>query len=409
MHPNQAVPDAAHFAPRAFGNDNSARSRKSGKTDKPVIQPPKLIWHGEGKIERKEIVKGLLPSGEVVLIAGQSGAGKTFVTLELAACIATGEPFFGHKIKETGGTLFLLAEGAGTIAERLEALRLGKFAEDSFAEAMPIVWASVPGALNDPSVEEATFKVAKAVSQEMRDRFGVELRIIVVDTLAAAFAIEDEQASGPATAAIKVLQRLHVATGALVLAVAHYGKVAEAGVRGSSAYTASADAILAVMADRDALTGKVGNRSIALTKSRWRETGWHCEFDLTGVRVGTDDDGDAIISAFVAPGQVSTDIVRTRRPQSKAVVILLQALRAIIADAGERRFPHGLDGVEVMAVPKESLRAEFYRRYSAEGQDEAKRSEAKRKSFSRAIEAATANQTLGFVESDSGAWIWKLE
>ena len=41
--------------------------------------------------------------------------------------------------------------------------------------------------------------------------------------------------------------------GALVIAVSHYGKSAETGVRGSSAFTASADSILAVHAERDAI------------------------------------------------------------------------------------------------------------------------------------------------------------
>ena len=146
-----------------------------------------IHWFGDqtGVITRNELVKHLVPSGEVALLAGQSGAGKTFVAIELANCLATGEDFFGHKVRQTGGTLFLLGEGGGTMQERLEATRLGKPGRD--ASRLPIGWHSLSGSLTDSSYQKTVFALAKSAATEC-EQDAIKLRLIVIDTLAAAFA-----------------------------------------------------------------------------------------------------------------------------------------------------------------------------------------------------------------------------
>jgi hypothetical protein len=372
---------------------------------KPFL-PVKVHWHGDAAPVRCELVKGLLPRDGLAVLAGQSGAGKTFLALELASCLATGSDFFGHRVRERGGSLFLLAEGVGTIAERLEAIRLGKLADEPLGEGLPIAWLALPGSLKAPEVQKAiTAKIAE-VAADMRDRFGIPLNLIVVDTLAAAFASgDDKNSDGVATAEMAVLQKIGEAADALVLAVAHFGKDADTGIRGSSAYTASADAILAVLAEREAATGKVSNRRVAITKSRWHETGWHAGFDLCSIEVGKDEDGEPVLSAYVIPGEASSEPIKPKRPTSKAVTILLQAYQAVVVDNREMIRPYGSDGPEFVAVLREVLRAEFCRRYPSESDEPAKVAASKRQSFKRAMEAAVAGRVLGM--DDERGLIWK--
>jgi len=51
---------------------------------------------------------------------GDSGVGKSFLAIELAACIATGTPFFGMRVKQ-GVVIYLAGEGHSGIRKRFEA------------------------------------------------------------------------------------------------------------------------------------------------------------------------------------------------------------------------------------------------------------------------------------------------
>jgi AAA domain len=59
----------------------------------------------------RELIKGLLPADGVAVTGGQSSAGKTFIKIYKAICLATGAPYFGRRIVERVGTAFVFAEG----------------------------------------------------------------------------------------------------------------------------------------------------------------------------------------------------------------------------------------------------------------------------------------------------------
>lgn len=237
------------------------------------------------------LVKGWLPKEGVALLAGQSRIGKTFLLLELAGALATGGSFFGRPVRERVGVLILAAEGAGTIAPRLEALRLHRLGGME-AATLPIAWAEISDA-NEIGA------IVAAAAAEMQSRFGVRLGMIGVDTVAAAFNADENDAQ-LATAAMKALGKLASEARTLVVAVAHYGKSDGAGVRGSSAWTASADVILAATGEISEITGEVKDRKVALTKSRYAETGPISDFELRGVNLGLDEDGDPISAAVIS-------------------------------------------------------------------------------------------------------------
>lgn len=237
------------------------------------------------------LLKGWLPKQGVVLLAGQSRIGKTFLSLELAGALATGGSFFGRAVRERVGVLILAAEGGGTIAPRLEALRLHRLGGID-AATLPIAWAEISDA-NEIGA------IVAAAAVEMRERFGLRLGLVAVDTVAAAFGVDENDAQ-LATSAMKALGRLASDADVLVVAVAHYGKSDGAGVRGSSAWTASADVILAATGEISETTGEVKDRKLALTKSRYAETGPISDFDLRSVNLGLDEDGDPISAAVIA-------------------------------------------------------------------------------------------------------------
>ena len=255
-----------------------------------AARPPIPGRCGRNPLSRM-LIKGWLPRSGVALISGQSRVGKTFLAIDLAGAIATKGTFFGRPAREQTGVLFILGEGASTMEPRLEALRLTKFGELDAAK-LPIGWVEVsrPKALGQ-EIEEA--------AAEILARFGVRLGLVVIDTLAAVFNVPDENdpKSGHRHYAeppkARGRQRLPSCWRKPLR------KNAEAGVRGSSAWTASADVVLAATATISEATGVVKDRKLALTKSRFAETCLIGGFDLEAVVIGVDEDSEPLTSATI--------------------------------------------------------------------------------------------------------------
>ncbi|MFN8831452.1 MAG: AAA family ATPase [Labrys sp. (in: a-proteobacteria)] len=335
--------------------------------------------------------------------------------------LALGEPFFGHKVVQAGGTLILAGEASGTIEARIDAAKIGRsslFYREAHGgpardvpDRLPIAWANV-GGLSDPKMVDQLLKHIAQIASDMQERFGIPLALIVVDTLAASFGFNDENDAAEATAAMKSLERISQATDTLMLGVAHYGKVAETGVRGSSAFTASSDVILAAIADKDQITGAVGSRRLALIKSRTGATGWGCPFELRQVSLGTDEDGDAITSCVVmanldATGTAESSPSAPAGPRlSPAAKLLFECVVGIIIDKGAKIRPFGFEGPEVTAAQLPDVECEFFARYATPSGTEEQRRDAKRKAYKRALDRLVELRRIVTREDERGIFVW---
>lgn len=70
---------------------------------------------------------------------------------------------------------------------------------------------------------------------------------------------------------------------------------------------------------------------------------------------------------------------------------------------GVRAWPHGAENAEVQAVALASVRVRFVDLYPAEGDDEERRTDAKRKAFKRALDSATRHDLIGSVSFAASA------
>lgn len=272
----------------------------------------------------KQLIKRLLNSTGVAVIGGQSGAGKTFVVVDMAAALASGQAFFSHKVKERVGVAIVAYEGAGSIHLRINAAREARGIDGT----LPIIWTRGDADLRSKDALTNLAEDLKALAAEMQKRFGVRLGCIVIDTLGRAFSMKDENDNAEANAIIGALDRLSIGTGAVVVAVHHYGKTEAVGLRGASAWRGGADTVLSVLADRNETTGAVSNRRLALAKSRDDEEGPISGFELVEVRVGVDEDLETITTCHVRP--------REARPaQSEIEVPLDKAQECLAALRGQ--------------------------------------------------------------------------
>lgn len=67
------------------------------------------------------LIEGVVNRASLTLLSGKFGTYKSFVSINLAASVATGVPFLGHHVAETGPVIYIAAEGASGIKARLEA------------------------------------------------------------------------------------------------------------------------------------------------------------------------------------------------------------------------------------------------------------------------------------------------
>lgn len=224
------------------------------------------------------IVKGVLPLAEIAVIYGESASGKSFFALDLVAAVARGIEWRGCRVRQ-GAVVYVAAEGAGGFRKRLAA-----YAQSHGIDlaALPLgVVASAPNLLTDDD---------KALAQAIELAGGAS--IVVVDTLAQSTPGANENAGEDMGKVLARCKRLHAATGALVVLIHHSGKDATKGARGWSGIRAAVDAEIEITRLADARTARI-------TRQKDGEDGAVFAFGLLPVRVGEDEDGEAIVSCVV--------------------------------------------------------------------------------------------------------------
>ena len=300
-------------------------------------------------------VKNLLPAQGVAAIYGPPASGKSFLALDMAAAIAEGRPWFGHK-SDVAPVLYIYLEGGGALKNRLTA------------------WESER---ERPFPDGVAFHLGKFNLLEDSDALMAAMphgAVVVVDTLAAAAPGMDENASSDMGLAIEALGRVAREKNGLALVVHHSGKDAARGLRGHSSLLGALDAAICV--DR---SGASSVRRWTLAKSKDSEDGIGAAFSLHRVDLGTDADGDT----------VSSCVVRRVEGEQRETARLSRSLQ------------HGLDSLKEALAGEESGRVHvdawrtiFYRGHWADSQS------AKRSAFHRARTDLVASGLIGVADDE---------
>jgi hypothetical protein len=369
-----------------FGEPAETTARKGRDA-----QPLQFTFDGQGSADPpRMLIKHLVPSDGICFLGGQSGAAKTFVEVNMATCLTSGVDFFGRKVKERVGCAILAAEGAGGLQRRIDAAKQAL----GLSDPLPIAWRAVNENLLDSKSLRQTIEALKTLAQQFRDEHGVRLGAIFVDTIGAAFGLEDENDAAKVNAAMRVLRQIGDAIGAVVIPVHHYGKAASTGLRGSSAFRGAADAVLSVLAERDELMGKSDNRSLCLAKARDGEEGPIGAFKLEFVHLGIDEDGERFGSCAVELVEAQPKKAPGGPKLTKGARIALTALHEAIGECGEippasNHIPAGVKAVTI------SQWRDYAYRSGLCSSDEPR---AKRMAFQRASEALVAAKSIAIWE-----------
>ena len=382
----------------------------------PQSQLPPMFAHGDPDPRpiKRWTIRKLMPVCGCGLLSGQWGSFKSFMAMEIAAAVITGQPFNTYLVQRQCGVLFLPAEGADEMRVRVEALVREKCG--SVARA-PFLWFEAVPMLLHPGGLELLIAMARQADMSLQQRFGLRLGLVFIDTVAssAGYAMqgaESDNAIGQQV--MRVLRQAAEATDSFWCGIDHFGKDVNQGTRGSSSKEAAADLVLACLGERE-LSGRVRNLRLAVRKCRGGPSGQEFPFSMREVtHPQPDEEGNPITTLVVdwtapaaAPGPGPDPWEGERRTDARQAMLLLK--RVLMAKLAE----HGValelttGGSTMRGIDQELVREEFYQQTPADGTERQKQ-DFRRKRFVRTINRAIEKRLIGMRESGAVTYLWLL-
>jgi putative DNA primase/helicase len=275
------------------------------------------------------LVHGILPKQGLAALYGQSGVGKSFLALDLAAAIAAGkEEWFGHWLRQCPVT-YVCLEGVEGMKKRMEAW-------EKRHGTMPDTLSFMPKPINLLS-DDNVAELAKAITSSNRNN-----GVVIIDTLNRAAPNADENSSVDMGRIIAAVSQLQALVGGLVMLVHHAGKKSSAGLRGHSSLHAALDTMIEVEHTATRHSWKVA-------KCKDGEEGRRYLFRLEPVLVRKDDQGSNVISCTVVAGSMvkshgesSTSAELPRLPKNpKIAKSILDEMLEKSSETGKAGAPEG--------------------------------------------------------------------
>jgi len=163
------------------------------------------------------------------MLAGASGAYKSFMILRMAHSICTGVDFFGKKCFETGLVVYVCGEGKTALSRRIKALTLVKGGFDGRLLVL------------DQKISIDNENDIKDLAVQLQD---IRPALVIFDTFSSMNSKTNENDNSDVASALSFLKS-HLSndyTSSII--VHHFGKDSEKGVRGASAFKDNSDFIM---------------------------------------------------------------------------------------------------------------------------------------------------------------------
>lgn len=268
---NQADP-TTYFTPVEGDVDTSHFERLQTST---ILTPVGLIdpclWAGQPIPPRRWEVPNLIPHGEVTLLYGDGGVGKTLLAQQFATCAATGTPWLGMEVRKTRVVCFFCEDDAPELQRRQHDInrQLGV----DFPALGDLRLSARKGADNLLAVWDRSTGIMRLTEtwHWLRDQalaFGAT--VVIVDTLADIFAGSEIDRAQVSAFVKNCLWRLAHEIGGTVIALGHpsmSGKASGEGTSGSLAWNNACRSRLYLRYPDQAK----GNKSTARAHSDLRE------------------------------------------------------------------------------------------------------------------------------------------
>lgn len=248
---------------------------------------------GEWKAEEDNyIIKRILYAGTTSCIFGAPGSSKTFCIFSMAAAIACGTEWKGHKVRQ-GAVMYFGLEGHHGIRKRIQAMKKGGHLTEEGSKYFAQIECKEDSLnLLDESHVKKIRQTVEAYQVECGD---VPVVLIIIDTLARATPGGDENSTKDMGVAVINSQAVASQTGCGVIIVHHSGKNAALGMRGSTALPAAFDSVYEVSRHEADDTVRV----FSIKKQRDESDAANMYFKLQQVKLGVDADLEEVTSCLV--------------------------------------------------------------------------------------------------------------
>lgn len=303
-HPNPVTINSLYKRARLEGWSSEATPQAAA--GKLAANDPRYILLGAAEICQLTPIawrlKGVLPQTGLAAIFGPSGSGKSFLSLDMSACIAEGGDWFGIKTAACDVT-YIQLEGEAGLRNRLTA------------------WEKAHGRPLPPRLRFIIqpFQLTNGLDLEAILEVLPKGGVVFIDTLNRAAPTADENTSKDMGFILEAAKRLSREMDSLVIVVHHTGKDVVRGMRGHSSLFAALDGAIEV--SRDA----TGRRAWSIAKSKDGGDDKTVRFTLRTHILGQDADGDDITSCTVEPD--ASAIFVNKQPQGKSQKAALATLK----------------------------------------------------------------------------------
>lgn len=191
-------------------------------TSRDFHKMPRHVW----------LVRDVFHGGEVIILWGESQAGKTVLVLNLVAAIASGTSWAEHPVVKTN-VVYVAREAQIGVRDRVQALEhdQGIGPQDGIHYVF----------------DQCNLATEEDVNALAQTALQYKAKFIVIDTLSASISGKVEENSNSSMAGVIAnVQRLTMLTGAAVLIVHHTGNDPSRGARGAYALHANPDVSIEV-------------------------------------------------------------------------------------------------------------------------------------------------------------------
>lgn len=259
---------------------------------------PPLAWR----------VAGVLPAVGLAALYGPSASGKSFLSFDMAAAIASGHRWFGCRV-EAAPVVYAALEGEAGFKLRAQA------------------WETYRGHALPSGLKMMLQPFQLTHYADVQDLAAVVPKgaVVFVDTLNRAAPTADENSSKDMGEILEAAKRLQSMTGGLVILIHHTGKDATKGLRGHSSLFAAMDAAVEVSREGDRREWKVA-------KAKDGADGDAHAFRLEVETLGTDDYGDPVTSCTIRVDTSEEDVKRVKLPQGGNQKLVYEGIRDLFKD-----------------------------------------------------------------------------
>jgi KaiC/GvpD/RAD55 family RecA-like ATPase len=311
------------------------RQLESGTAER---RPLGVVWADDIELEldKAGLVDGLLPRDGMTVIYGESGSGKTFITLDLVCHIAAGRPWRGMPV-EQGVVVYVAAENPRSVERRIWAWK-----RRHGVEHLPVLVVRSSVDLLSGSTGDLVELVERVQATHGR------IAAVAIDTLSRAMT-GNENAPDDMGKFVDAVGRIGEAAETHAIVVHHCGKDAARGARGHSSLRAATDVELEVTADKATRL-----HSLRVSKNRDEEDGQVYGFRLEGHELGQNAAGRTLttcVAVAAEPPPERAKAERKDRPLGPVEAVVLEVVQAALCDHGK---PAEAAGAVARGIPRQA-------------------------------------------------------